>query len=126
MQSFYTIQKHEESVVYMERKIKRTKKKLTSTIQRTTLLPPLIKIGLKHLKSIDIVHQLEAFHPTQREVLKTIILGFFFSFLLQLTATFSMGKCENFHYIITFCLIIVQDAKDKLSYIDKITFIVFF
>lgn len=32
MQSFYTIQKHEESVVYMERKIKRTKKKLTSTI----------------------------------------------------------------------------------------------
>lgn len=26
MQSFYTIQKHEESVVYMERKIKRTKK----------------------------------------------------------------------------------------------------
>lgn len=37
-----------------------------------------------------------------------------------------MGKCEKFHYIITFCLIIVQDAKDKLSYIDKITFIVFF
>lgn len=54
-------------------------------------------------------------------------MGNLFLFLLQLTATFFpwVSAKNSTISLLVFHLIIVQDAKDKLSYIDKITFIDF-